>query len=185
MAIKRRQLSAYLTSISIACLVAVGCSSKKVGVNGTNAQTASKPTAPELVLTEMPAGEVSTPTEIKDAALETASVVLAGRIDAGDTDPFQPGEVAFMISELPDEEHAGDDPDHADNCPFCKRKLAQAPKAIIQFLDADGKIRSGDARKTLGVVKGDEVVVTGEATFKPEIDTVLVKATGLYRMPPR
>ena len=136
-----------------------------------------------LVLGEMPTGDVVTPTDIKELGEGDMSVVLAGRIDAGSMEPFQPGEVAFMISQLPDEGHAADDPDHADNCPFCKRKLENAPKAIVQFRDANGNVMAGDARQILSVDKGDVVYVTGTASYNSAVNTVMVNATGVYRQP--
>ncbi len=135
------------------------------------------------VLAEMPGGEIVTPTQVKVLAGETASVVIAGRIDAGSVDPFQPGEMTFMISQLPDEGHAADDPEHADNCPFCKRELANAPKAIVQFRGADGNVLPGDARKELSVEKGDVVYVTGTAQYNAAVNTVMVDATGVFRKP--
>lgn len=141
-------------------------------VNGANSS---------LVLVSMPAGEITSPTDIKELGGEAATTVLAGRIDAGDMDPFQPGEVAFMISQLPDEGHGSDDPDHADNCPFCKHRLANAPKAIIQFHAADGSVLSGNARRALSLEKGDVVYITGSAQFNPAVNTVMMSATGVFK----
>jgi hypothetical protein len=143
------------------------------------------PSASSLVLDEMPEGEVTTPTDIKSLGGDETFTVLAGRIDAGDMDPFQPNEVAFMISQLPDEVHAGDDPDHADNCPFCKHKMENAPKAIVQFRGADGNLLPGDPRKTLSLEKGDVVYVTGTAQYNPAVNTVIVNASGVFRKPDR
>lgn len=134
-----------------------------------------------LVLKEMPQGDVSTPTEIMELGGEETSVVLAGRIDAGSMDPFQPGEMTFMISQLPDEAHAEGDPEHADNCPFCKHKLEKAPKAIIQFLGADGNVLAGDAQQSLSLQKGDVVYVAGTAQYNPTLNTVMVNAKGIFR----
>ncbi|MCC9601712.1 hypothetical protein LOC67_14225 [Stieleria sp. JC731] len=173
-----------LVKLGAACLTLVTFS--LVGCNESSpkaesGQSRSEASMPELVLSSAPDGDVQTPTEIKDAALESTEVIIAGKIDAGDSDPFQPNQVAFMISQLPDEDHTGGDPDHADNCPFCKRTLANAPKAIIQFRDADGNVLSGDARQALGLMKGDVVVVAGTATFNADIDSVMVDASSLYR----
>ncbi|WP_149497283.1 hypothetical protein [Roseiconus lacunae] len=163
----------------LGCVVLVGCDSAELATTDAS-QDRPQATAPELLLSEAPEGEAKTPTEIKEAEMENEVVVIAGRIDAGDSDPFQPGEVAFMISQLPDEDHAGGDPEHADNCPFCKRKLAMAPKAIVRFVGADGNVIPGDARTALGIKKGDVVLVTGSATFNADIDTVMVDATKLH-----
>jgi len=134
-----------------------------------------------LLLDEKPDGDVKTPTDVKELEGETVQTVVAGRIDAGDLDPFQPGELSFVISQLPDADHAAGDPDHADNCPFCKRKLKNAPKAIVQFLGDDGSVLGGDARQTLGLEQGDVVYVTGMATYDATVNTVMIDATGVYR----
>ena len=121
-----------------------------------------------------------TPTEIKETVTEPTSLKVAGRIDAGEIEPFQKGIASFVISQLPDDSHAGGDPNHADNCPFCKRKLKNAPKAVVQFLDADGKVLQVDARELLGVAKGDVVVVQGTAQYLEAVNTVQINADGVF-----
>jgi hypothetical protein len=139
--------------------------------------------AADLVLSEPPQGELMTPTAVKELGGESIGTIIAGRIDAGDLEPFRDGELAFILSELPPEGHGGGDPEHADNCPFCKRKLENAPKAIVQFLAEDGSVRPGDARQTLSLRKGDVVYVTGTAQFNPAVNTVIVNATGVFKKP--
>jgi hypothetical protein len=163
----------------------IGCGAESDSVTSTSlvgdGNVSSGVEIDSLVLAAMPEGVVTSPTEIMELEGEAKSTVLAGRIDAGDMDPFQPGEIAFMISQLPDEGHGESDPDHADNCPFCKRKLASAPKAIVQFRGADGKVLSGDARQALSLQKGDVVYVAGTAQFNSAVNTVMVDATGLFK----
>jgi hypothetical protein len=158
-----------------------GCGAGTDTVEVVPAAESSEQPARQLVLSEKPQGDVVSPTDVMELKGESTSAVLAGRVDAGDLDPFQSGEVAFMVSQLPDEEHAADDPDHADNCPFCKRKLANAPKAIVQFRGNDGEVLAGDPRAELGLEKGDTVYVTGTSQYYPEVNTVMVNATGVYR----
>lgn len=114
---------------------------------------------------------------------EFSEILLAGRIDAGDNDPFQAGEASFLISQLPDEGHAADDPDHADNCPFCKRELAKAPKALIRFAGSDGKTLLVQADELFGIKKGDIVVIRGTAVYDKSVHTVMVEASGIFRRP--
>ena len=134
-----------------------------------------------LVLDQMPEGEVLTPTAIMQRGGDWESTLLGGRIDAGGESAFQPNELTFMVSQLPDAAHAEGDPDHADNCPFCKRELEKAPKAIVQFFDDSGNVRTGDPRAVLGLSQGDRVYITGTAHFDEALNTVMVKATGVYR----
>ena len=135
--------------------------------------------ATKYLLQAEPQGAM-TPTEIKETVTEPTSLAIAGRIDAGEIEPFQKGIASFVISQLPDSTHAGGDPKHADNCPFCKRKLKNAPKAVVQFLDADGKVLPIDARELLGVAKGDVVVVQGTAQYLEAVNTVQINADGVF-----
>ncbi|MDV6029563.1 MAG: hypothetical protein F9B45_05545 [Phycisphaera sp. RhM] len=172
------------TALLLTCWTLAGCGGGSDSSFENASSTSLGPTPTQdvsFVLTEMPDGEVSTPTEIKEAGTDAVSVVLGGRIDAGAADPFQPGQLAFMISQLPDEGHGEGDPEHADNCPFCKRKLENAPRAIVQFKGPDGGILEGDARQTLALEKGDVVYVTGMAQYNPAVNTVMVNATGVFR----
>lgn len=171
----------FAAAAVLLCWAIAGCGGSSDPATGQ--ASTSQPLDVTLVLAEMPEGEISSPTDIKEMDGEQASVILGGRIDAGQADPFQPGELSFMVSQLPDEGHGEGDPDHADNCPFCKRKLENAPRAIIQFKGADGKVLAGDSRETLALSKGDVVYVTGSATFDPAVNTVMVNATGVFRKP--
>lgn len=102
---------------------------------------------------------------------------VIGRIHAGDFEPWETGQAAFLISEVPDEGHGkGHD---VDNCPFCKRKAAQAPKGMVRFLDAEGQPIPIDARKLFGVEKNDIVVIYG-AVAVGELNTLMIDASGLH-----
>ena len=136
----------------------------------------------QLLLSEKPEGDIHNPTDIKNAEGESVVGILAGRIDAGEQSPFQAGQLSFMVSQLPEEGHA-DDPDHADNCPFCARRLKNAPKAMVTFVGPDGAAIGGDAQEGLGLSKGDIVYVVGSAQYNKSVNTVLVKADAVFREP--
>lgn len=185
------RLSRFCASIFLYCSAAIvigGCSGE---VEYYQADTElSEPAAnvsstavafDAMVLDAMPEGKPATPTEIKESGEQPIAGIVAGRIDAGEIDPFQAGKLAFLISELPDESHAPDDPEHADNCPFCKRKLQNAPKAIVEFRDSDGSVLDGNARSELGLEQGDVVYVSGTAQYNSAVNTVMVDAIGVYR----
>ena len=137
-------------------ILAAGCNSKQADTNSDEQSLAGG----KYLLAAEPV-DARTPTEIKESVSEPTLVAVAGRIDAGEFEPFEDGVASFMISQLPDAAHAESDPDHADNCPFCKRKLKNAPKAIVRVLDEGGEVVPVDARKLLGLAKGDVVVVEG------------------------
>lgn len=133
-----------------------------------------------LVLADEPP-DALTPTDAKELAVEPVEMILAGKIDAGDMDPFVVGKTSFLISELPDEEHSGGDPEHSSKCQFCANRLASAPKAILSFKDKDGKLLKIDSKELFGISKGDAVVVTGTVHYQEATNTLLVDATGLHR----
>ncbi len=105
-------------------------------------------------------------------------VWVVGRIFAGDFDPWEQGRASFLISELPEEGH-GEGHD-ADNCPFCKRKAAQAPKAMVRFADEKGQTVGIDARDLFGLKTGDVVAVRGSAKVG-ELNTLMIDAAALHR----
>ncbi|MEM1068919.1 MAG: hypothetical protein AAGG48_23045 [Planctomycetota bacterium] len=121
-----------------------------------------------------------TPTRVKESVAEPTRMVVAGRVEAGDIEPFQDGVATFVMTQLPDEAHAGGDPDHVENCPFCQRELRNAPKAIVRILDESGEVMSVDARELLGVSKGDVVVVEGLVTYLEPVNTVQIDAEGIF-----
>jgi hypothetical protein len=104
-------------------------------------------------------------------------VVLVGRIYAGDLEPWDTGKASFLLAELPEEGH-GEGHD-ADNCPFCKRKAANAPTAIVQFIDDTGEVIPRDARELFGVKKNDVVTIRGQAT-RGELNTLIVTADAIH-----
>ncbi|QDT10153.1 hypothetical protein [Planctomycetes bacterium K23_9] len=160
------------TFFAVVLLAAVGCHS--------STDTGLDEQRDALMLSQEPADAI-TPTDAIEAASDSVELTLAGRIHAGDIDPFQAGQAAFMLTQLPDEGHGADDPDHADNCPFCKRRLEKAPKAIVQFKDDDGKVLDVDAKELFGIKKGDAVVVRGKVAYQEATNTLTVDATGLFK----
>jgi hypothetical protein len=111
-----------------------------------------------LLLTSEP--EAKSLSEVVEKLEAGETLAIQGRIFANGLSPWDPGKATFVLSELPAEGHS-DDPDHADNCPFCKRKAAMAPKAMVQFVDKEGSVLPVDARKLFDLKEKDVVVVQG------------------------
>lgn len=132
-----------------------------------------------LLLDEAPANAMSI-VEAKAAISENASVSVSALIAPDEDEAFVPGQAIFLVTEiLPDEDgHAGKE--HADNCPFCKRKAAQAPRAAVQFVDESGEPLRADARELFGVQCGDEVVIRGKGELFAELNIFQVTADGIY-----
>jgi hypothetical protein len=127
--------------------------------------------------------EPQQPTTIADAKTKVAEnprVEFVGRIAKDEFDAFTPGQASFLVTEiLPDEPgHGGKD--HAENCPFCKRKAAEAPRAVVHLVDAAGETLKVDARKLFGIESGDTVVIRGTGELMAELDLFVVTADGIY-----
>jgi hypothetical protein len=138
-----------------------------------------------LVLPEEPAGAIPLGEARQRLALEPRPVVVAGRIEAKGMDPFLEGKASFSLLEIPADDHAEKPGHNADDCPFCKKRRANATMAAVQFLGADGKPVPVDARTLFGVDKGRDVVVRGTGVFDPKlgIPVIQVTADGIYVRP--
>jgi hypothetical protein len=113
---------------------------------------------------------------------EPAAIVVAGRIGGKGAEPFLEGKASFSLLEIPADDHA-DKPGHdADNCPFCKKRQANATMAAVQFLGPDGKPIPVDARKLFGVEKGQDVVIRGKGVFDPKLGVPIIQlnADGIF-----
>ena len=131
-----------------------------------------------FVLTEEPAAPVSIEAAIAGIA-ERPDVTLLGRINAGSSEPFQPGQATLVLSEAPAPAHNHDPGD----CPFCKRRLENAKSCIVRFLDEKGEVIKHGAEKLLDVSKDQDVVVKGHATFLTDLDILQVDASGVFLRP--
>ena len=141
----------------------------------------------QLVLPAEPAGAI-TPTAAKEKLTkEPQPIVIAGRIGArGGMEPFLENKASFVLVEIPADDHAKKPGHDNDNCPFCKKRQANAPMTAVQFLGADGKVIPVDARKLFNVVKGSDVVVRGQGVFDPKlaIPVIQLTAEGVFVRPP-
>jgi hypothetical protein len=181
----------------LVCFVAIGCRSERVDAETAKLrQQLLVATEPEgaVTLTELATqlgvikpddsqapedipttADVQTPDQT--GTLSAESAVVVGRIFAGDMEPWDTGKASFLIAELPDDGH-GEGHD-ADNCPFCKRKAAQAPTAIVRFVDSTGQVIPIDARQLFGVDKKDVVVVRGTAV-PGDLGAMVISATAMH-----
>ena len=126
-------------------------------------------------------------TTIADARAQLAEnpyVQLIGRIDTDEYRAFTRGKAAFLVTEIIADEHGHGGSDHADNCPFCKRKAAETPQASVQFVDESGDALNVDARKLFGLQPGDRVVIRGTGELVAGLNLLVVTADGIF-LPPR
>ena len=131
----------------------------------------------QLLLPAEPAG-ATTPTLAKQRLTTTPQpIVVAGRIGARGMEPFLDGKASFVLVEIPADDHAQKPGHDADNCPFCKKKNANAPMVAVQFVGADGKPIPIDARKLFEIDKGVDVVVRGTGVFDAKLALPIIQLT--------
>lgn len=156
----------------------LGMTAADGGAAAADDSSDSAAAADSATATDSAAAEPTAPAVDGSASVLPAGseVVVVGRIFAGDMQPFEAGKAAFVLTELPEEGHgAGHDP---DTCPFCKRRAAKQPSAIVRFLDESGQPIPLDARKLLGLNPKDVVVIRGTAT-PGQMNTILIDASEL------
>ena len=133
----------------------------------------------KYVLTAEPADAVSLE-KAKSEIAEHPTIIVTGKIGGTELEPFESGKASFIISELP---QPGAGHGHADgegdNCPFCKRRAAKAPKAIVQFVNEKQEILPIDARELFGVDKDQVVTITGKAELN-SLEMLVITASGVY-----
>jgi hypothetical protein len=138
-----------------------------------------------LVLAEEPAGAISLAAARGQLGLEPEPVVVAGRIGGKGMEPFLDGRAEFSLLEIPEDDHAEKPGHKADDCPFCKKRQANATMAAVQFLGPDGKAIPIDARKLFGVEKGHDVVIRGTGVFDAKLGVPIIQVTadGIFVRP--
>ncbi len=175
------------TSLSLVIVIGVvGCDRKQSA--DSSSQTSGSASV-HLLTTEpadptsltQAAEELSGSTESADSTSLPQEMVLVGKIEAGDFPAFQDDQATFILSELAAEGHGLDDPDHEDNCPFCKRRAEKAPKAIVNIVGPDGKTLGTDARTLLGLAQGDRVIAVGTATYDKSVNAITLQCSGVYQ----
>ncbi|XZE44515.1 hypothetical protein SH467x_004124 [Pirellulaceae bacterium SH467] len=114
-----------------------------------------------------------------DQATQGQPMVMKAKVGSGKGDTFDPKASEFLVSEIPEGEHAGDEKHDADNCPFCRAREAKAPTVVVRLLEKDGKPFARPADQLFGLKKGQHVVVRGVGTFDAELNFFTVEATGL------
>ena len=130
--------------------------------------------------------EPKQPTTIADAKAKVAEnprVKFVGQISSDVQEAFTPGKASFLLIEILADDHGHGSKQEADDCPFCKRRAANAPRAGVQFVDAAGETLAVDARELFGINPGDRVVVQGKGELMGESDLFIVTADGVYVRP--
>jgi hypothetical protein len=162
-----------LLAVGLTALLCLGCGESidpEILAARQKVLLATPPPAPQSIAAAKEAAESATP------------VTLIGRIDAGDFDPFDKQVAAFVLSEVPTAHEQSEGHD-ADNCPFCKRRAANAPKAHVTMVDDTGTAIKHAAPTLLGVRQGSQVIVQGTGSWNPELNVLEFQATSIYLNP--
>lgn len=163
-----------VTSLAATALLFAGCSAEDARVAELR-QRLLLPSEPE---------SASTIAAAKEAVAEHAEVSIVARVGHDEFEAFVPDQAAFLVTEILPEEEGHRGKDHAANCPFCKRKAANVPRAAVQFLDESGSPLAFDARKLFGIRPSDVVVVRGMGKVHDELDMFQITADAIYVRPP-
>lgn len=120
---------------------------------------------------------------VKDAradAKDADEVTVVGRI-GGDTNPWIEGQAAFLVVDN-GLKPCNEKDDDACETPWdycCDTDALPTHKAMVKFVDAEGKTVATDARKLLGLKELQTVVVHGKAK-RDEAGNLTVLADGIY-----
>jgi hypothetical protein len=150
------------------------------GVQAPGAGSAGS-TEPAWRLTSAPADAVDVG-QAKQTVSEGDQVALRGRI-GGRTDPMSADSATFIVMDVSIPSCADEE---GDNCPtpwdYCcePRESIAANNATVQLVDDSGAPLAIDLRKH-GLKPLDEVIAVGTVAARPNEQTLIVKATGLYR----
>jgi hypothetical protein len=133
-----------------------------------------------LVATSVPEGEVPVPEARK--AVQAAnppgpvSIVVRGRINAGELPPWETGKAAFMLTDATG--HDGDETHDPHTCPFCSRNIEDM-MARVEFLDDKGQVIAVDSRNLFDVKEHQLVVVKGKGVIN-DSGILILTADSLY-----
>ena len=131
----------------------------------------------QLLLPEEPAGALTLAAAKQKLTPTPQPIVVAGRIGGKGMDAFIKNKASFSMLEIPTDDHAKKPGHKPDDCPFCKKRLANSPIAAVQFVGADGKELPIDARTLFGIKEGQDVVIRGTAIFDPKLGIPVIQLT--------
>jgi hypothetical protein len=117
---------------------------------------------------------------VRESARDQDEVTVVGRI-GGSANPWVDGRASFSIVD-PALEACSDRPD--DRCPqpwdyCCETDRLPKAKALVKFVDGQGRLLAADARELFSLKELQTVVVTGKAQ-RDDAGNLTVLARGIY-----
>ena len=132
----------------------------------------------DLLKDAAPEGFTSIETAQKNIK-QSPSITFEGVADLKEMASEKP-RALFMVREiLEDDGHGGSSHDPS-SCPFCKRRLASAPRAVVIFLDDDGQVIPYDVDALFSIEHGDEVIVEGQGKLDEGLSLFEVTASSVF-----
>ena len=116
----------------------------------------------------------------KNSVSENPNVSIIARVFDDEQLAFINGEASFMVTEILPKAVGHDDKNHVKNCPFCKRRAAEAPRAAVRFISETGDPLSIDARELFDIGPSDTVVIQGRGELMAEVDMLQVTAHTIF-----
>lgn len=169
----------FLATALCCALLAVGV----VGCDrGTVVDSADRTEIRDRVITAERPPQAMTIEEAREAAGEETELAVRGKVDAGEFDPFEPDRAEFLIRDLVSDEQ-NDSGHDASNCPFCKRKVANAAQALVVVTGGDGETVAEHAAKLLGIGKGSVLVVRGPARWDDSVQMLTIRGEQIFVEP--
>lgn len=110
---------------------------------------------------------------------QSASITIEGRADLKEMDSHKPRAMFLVREVLEDDGHGGSGHDPS-SCPFCKRRLAAAPKAVVVFLDDQGDVIPYDVESLFSIEHGDVVIIEGEGKLDEGLNLFKVVASSVF-----
>ena len=123
--------------------------------------------------------------QLTDAIEKTKSgngFLIRVKVGSGKGTTFDRNQCAFLVSDIPDGEHAGDPGHDAEDCPFCRQKELLAPTVVVQVVGPDGKVLNFSAETSLGLKKGDHLLISGKGLYDDPLNCLTIEATGMERL---
>ena len=134
----------------------------------------------EILLAQEPSESTSIEDAKKSLSDRSGAVTIEGQADLEAFEANGRNKALMLVREIISTDH-GNQPGHdPSTCPFCKRRLAAAPKAAVEFVDEKGKVLPYAVEALFNLKQGDHVVVKGTAEIDEGLDIMKVTASGLH-----
>lgn len=107
------------------------------------------------------------------------SITIEGQADLKELASDKP-RALFLVREVLEGDGHGSSSHDPSSCPFCKRRQAAAPKAVVVFVDDNGDVIPYDIETLFSIEHGDVVVVEGKGELDKGLNIFEVTASSVF-----